>query len=61
MKVKGLCFTFPSDNLHSTEVVYFESKNMIVEKKKKKKCKQKETFVVKMVTKVLSAGKTYKR
>lgn len=36
MKVKGLCFTFPSDNLHSIEVVYFESKNMIVEKKKKK-------------------------
>lgn len=58
MKVKGLCFTFPSDNLHSIEVVYFESENMIVEKKKKKKCKQKETVVVKMGTKVLSAGKS---
>lgn len=30
---------------------------MIVEKKKKK-CKQKETVVFKMVTKVLSAGKS---
>lgn len=42
MKVKGLCFTFPSDNLHSIEVVYFESKNMIVEKKKKKNASKKK-------------------